>query len=264
MSQNAVNMYDVSECVAQLYDQIVHDATDVRLLQGLLAGRGPLRILEPFCGTGRILIPLAEDGHMLVGIDQAGAMLRRADSKLTAQTRERVTLLKADATAGGWPTGFDLVVLGGNCLYELATPDEQEACIAAAAASLLPGGHLFLDNDHMEGELAEEWRRPGCNSGSFPTGTCPDGTRLEGRCETIWYDGPRRLARFRRGVTVTFPDGHVEDREWVQQKHPVSVGEIREWLARHGFVIERMLGDHDENPYTDQSPRAIFWARKQS
>jgi len=264
LSQNDVNMYDVNECVAQLYDQIENHTTDVRLLRELIANGGPLRILEPFCGTGRILIPLVEDGHTLVGIDQAGAMLRRADDKLTAQNRDRVTLLEADATAGGWPTGFDLVVLGGNCFYELATPDEQEACIAAAAASLLPGGHLFLDNDHMEGELAESWRRPGVSIGSFPTGTCQDGTRLEGRMETIWYDAPRRLARFRRGLTVTFPDGHVVDREWMQQKHPVSVVEIRGWLARHGFVIEQMFGDHAGNPYTDQSSRATFWARKQS
>jgi SAM-dependent methyltransferase len=263
LSQNDVNLYDVNECVAQLYDQIIDDTMDVCLLRRLIGGRGPLRILEPFCGTGRILIPLAEDGHTLVGIDQAGAMLRRAEAKLTAQISDRVTLLTADATAGGWPTGFDLVVLGGNCFYDLATPAEQQACIAAAAASLLPGGYLFLDNDHMEGELAESWRRPGVNTGSFPTGTCPDGTRLEGRMETIWYDAPRRLVRLRRGVTITFPDGRVVDREWVQQKHPVSVDEIRGWLAEYGFVVEQMLGDHAGTPYTDQSTRATFWARKQ-
>ena len=39
-----------------------------------------------------ILIPLAQDGHTLVGMDQAAAMLRRAETKIPANARERVTL----------------------------------------------------------------------------------------------------------------------------------------------------------------------------
>ncbi len=48
--------------------------------------------------------------------------------------------------------------MSGNCLYELATADEQERCIQAAAGALKPGGFLFLNNDHMEGELAPGWK----------------------------------------------------------------------------------------------------------
>src|SRR3972149_2266514 len=95
MSHNP-NMYDVEPHIAEIYDQSETYADDVALIRRLIGplphpahckdqqwrGRKHLRILEPFCGTGRILIPLAEDGHTLVGLDQAGGMLARAASKL--------------------------------------------------------------------------------------------------------------------------------------------------------------------------------------
>ncbi|NLC59057.1 MAG: class I SAM-dependent methyltransferase [Armatimonadetes bacterium] len=265
MSYNQTDAYDVDPHVAEVYDQIEAHTEDVALLRRLLSGAGPLRILEPFCGTGRILIPLAQDGHTLVGIDQAAGMLERARQKvaaLPAEVQERLRLIRADVTAGPWPDGFNVVILGGNCFYELATAEEQEGCIASAARALRPGGHLYLDNNHMEGELDESWRRPGVRHGVFPTGTCEDGTRVEGTSETIWFDAPGRLWRARRTATLTYPDGTTLTKEWVQQKHPVSVGEQREWLARHGFVVERLFGGRDGSPYTAESERAIFWAQR--
>ena len=262
MSHNATNMYDVDALVAETYDLSETNTADLEQVRRLIAGRGPLRILEPFCGTGRILIPLALDGHEAAGLDQARAMLDRAREKITelpTEVRDRITFIEADATAGGWPEGFELVILGGNCFYELATPEEQEGCIASAAAALRPGGHVYVDNDHMEGDLDEAWRRPGVSTG-WPNKTLADGTSLLGSSETIWFDAPRRLWRARRMLTVTFPDGTTEQREWVQQKHPVSVLEVRGWLEKHGFVVERHYGGSDDRPYTDDCSRATFWA----
>ena len=63
-------LYDLGAHVAQLYDQIIREAEDIGLIRRLIGSRKRLRILEPFCGTGRIPIPLAFDGchkveHML-------------------------------------------------------------------------------------------------------------------------------------------------------------------------------------------------------
>ena len=63
-------------------------------------------------------------------------------------------------------------------------------------------------------------------------------------------------------MTITSPDGTVAKKEWIQQKHPVSVVEQRGWLDRHGFAIEQLYGDRDGSPYTEASGHAIFWARK--
>jgi SAM-dependent methyltransferase len=258
------NAYDIEAHIAEIYDQIETYSDDVELLRCLIGGRGPLRILEPFCGTGRILIPLALDGHTIMGLDQAQGMLARAQAKivqLPQNVQRRITLIEADVTAVEWPTGFALIVLGGNCFYELATAEEQEDCITSAAASLNPGGHVYVDNNHMEGDLDEAWRKPGVSAG-FPTGICADGARVESTTETIWYDAPRRLVRFRRRTQVTLPDGSVVEQEYAQQKHPVSTGKVRAWLEAHGFAVEQLYGDRAGNPYAEASKRAIFWARK--
>lgn len=240
MSYNAI-MYDIELHIAEIYDQSETYTDDVELVRNLIGERGPLRILEPFCGTGRILIPLVLDGHELIGLDQAEGMLAHARTKikqLPEEVQHRVILAQADVTREEWPQGFDLVILGGNCFYELATPQEQEGCIISAAASLNSGGYVYVDNNHMEGDLNESWQKPGVNQG-FPTGTC-----------------------FRRCTKVTLPDGSIVEKECVQQKQPVSTVEVQTWLEANGFVIEQLYGDRAGNPYTETSSRAIFWARK--
>jgi SAM-dependent methyltransferase len=259
MMLNATNMYDVDTHVAEIYDRTETKADDVALIRKLVGGRHGLCILEPFCGTGRILIPLAMDGHQVFGLDQAAGMLARARSKIATlprEVRDRVTLAQSDVTREAWPAGFDVVLLGGNCFYELATPEEQEYCIASAAVALKAGGHVFVDNDHLDGELDGEWRKPGVNTGRFPTGVCADGTRLESTTETIGFDGPARIWRARRTTTITFPDGRQVTREWLQQKHPVSAGEVEVWLVKHGFVIEQDLS------VRTRLARGTFWARR--
>jgi hypothetical protein len=84
---------------------------------------------------------------------------------------------------------------------------------------------------------------------------------LESTSEAIWWDAPRRLIKFRRHTRVTYPDGREAEHEFIQQKHPVSQGEVQAWLERHGFEVEVLYGDRTGSPYTDTSPRAIFWAR---
>jgi len=151
LSINKINMYDVDSHIAEIYDTSWEtDGDDAEYLCERLRECGAQRIVEPFCGTGRILIPLAEDGYELVGMDQAKGMLDRARLKiaqLPAEVQQRIALIEADVTSGPWPTGFAAVILGCNCFYELATPEEQEGCIISAARALRPGGCVFIDHD---------------------------------------------------------------------------------------------------------------------
>lgn len=259
VSVNTMNVYDLDRHMADWYDRVESGTSDVEQIRRLIDCRGPWRILEPFCGTGRILVPLAMNGHELAGIDQCRAFLGRCREKmawLAPEIRGGIRLVQADVTLGGWPTGFDLVILGGNCFYELATADEQEGCIASAAESLEPGGYLYLDNDHMEGELDPRWCEPGIHIES-PV-VCPDGTVIQRSSEMIWFDGPARLWRARRSCRITFPDGTVKETERIQQKHPPSAEEMRGWLLKHGFTIVHNFGA----PAQPRSSRATFWARK--
>jgi SAM-dependent methyltransferase len=261
---NDLHAYELDPSIAEIYDQSETYDDDVTLLRRLIGARQGLRILEPFCGTGRMLLPLAADGHTLVGLDRAAAMLARARAKLAElppAAQGRVTLTQADVLHAAWPTGHDLVILGGNCLYELATVEEQAACIARAAGALLPGGHLYLDNNHMEGELDPAWRNPVAGP-AFPRGVCADGTRVEATSRTVWYDAPRRLARFCREIEITRPDGAPLRKILCEQKHPPSYDEMAGWLAANGFRMRATYGARDGRPYTPDAPRAIFWAQK--
>jgi SAM-dependent methyltransferase len=259
--------YEADPHVAEIYDRHETQVDDIELIRTLIAGRGPWRVLEPFCGTGRIFIPLALDGHEIVGLDRSEVMLDRARAKIAAlppESQRRIALSQCDVLATQWPAEFDLVLLGGNCFYEFSSPEEQEDCIERAEASLRPGGFVYVDNDHMEGELDPSWRVPGERKTRFPEGVCADGARVEGTTETVGFDAPKRLWRARRTITVSFPDGRVTRLEYVHQKHPVSFDEVRGWLEAHGFAVERTFGDRAGNPYTPASDCAIFWARKET
>lgn len=153
------------------------------------------------------------------------------------------------------------MLLAGNCFYELASAEEQVACIRWAASSLVSGGHVLLDNDHMEGELAESWCQPGAYE-CYPSGRCADGTELRGTSELMWLDRPRRLVRWQRTVTIDFPDGRQVTRKFIQQKHPPCIEEMRAWLADASFTVEKAYGSHELAPLVPTSPRAILWARK--
>jgi SAM-dependent methyltransferase len=255
--------YDLDPTIAEIYDQVETHEHDLALLRRLIGPRRKLRILEPFCGTGRLLLPLVAEGHTLTGLDRAAAMLSRARAKLASlppAARARVTLRQMDVLREPWPTDYDLVILGGNCLYELATPEEQAACIAQAVSSLRPGGHLFVDGDHMEGELAAGWRDETL-SAAFPTGVCADGTRVSATRQTIWCDSANRLVRFRRQVRIQRPDGTVERHVYQEQKHPPSHDEVATWLWQQGVSILATYGAHDGRSYSSEAPRMIFWAQ---
>jgi SAM-dependent methyltransferase len=260
MSYNKVNVYDIDSHVAEIYDQQQNFYDDVLLLCDLIGNRGPLHIFEPFCGTGRILVPLVIAGHYLIGLDQSRGFLNCCKEKLN-HIGKQATLIEGDVISDSWPDGLDLVVLGGNCLYELANADEQKHCIQSAASALKPGGFLFLDNDHMEGTLALAWQDNTVRL-SFPSGQCADGVRLESTMQTIWCDVSGRLARFHRQTKTIFPDGRIIEQAYIQQKHPVSTGEVKLWLEKYGFMIEHLYGTRKRDSYTDTSPRAIFWAKK--
>jgi SAM-dependent methyltransferase len=256
-------LYD-NPFTAELYDTLETQTDDVQLIRRLIQSDRRLKILEPFCGTGRILLPLAGDGHHMTGFDLSAAMTSRAVEKASAMGEDahsRISIFQADVIHTEWPQGFDLVILGGNCLYELATPQEQEQVIVSANASLKSGGYVFLDNDHMEGELPSSWLAAGVRQ-SFPCGTTSDGIRVESTIETIWYDAQARLVRFRRRTTAEALSGSTRMWEYIQQKHPVSIAEMAGWLEGHGFVIEHHFGDREGQQYHPESPRSIFWARK--
>jgi hypothetical protein len=264
---NSTRAYDIDLYVTEIYDQrelqYAQQHDDIALLRELIGDCKPLKILEMFTGNGRILIPLAEDGHRITGIDKSKTMLESARLKirqLPKEIQKNITLKRANVLTSAWPKGFDVVILGGNCFHELATPEEQEDCIRKASQSVKRDGYLYLDNDHMEGDLDPRWRMPRKGQ-AFPTGTCADGTIVKGFTEVIGQDIPNRIVRYLRKVEITTPDGKTSQTEWLEQCHAPSTVEMQGWLNKYGFTVEKLWGGRDKSPYTDKSFRAVFWAQ---
>jgi SAM-dependent methyltransferase len=225
MPETTKQKYSADAHIAEVYDGRETQTDDIALLRRLI-GRDPgLSIFEPFCGTGRILVPLAEDGHHLIGLDESAEMLQRLRDTLKRlpDPERRVRLVQMPVLAARWPEDLDVVLLGGNCFYEVSSSDEQKALISRAASALRSGGHVFLDNDdHQSVTLQAEWQKPpGSPRRAFPSGTCGDGTVLEGSTETAWYDVQGRSRR--RGVVALPVDAHVGPRA-----ASVTAGEARD------------------------------------
>jgi len=260
MSPRSPDKYDLDSHIAEIYDQEEDHIDDVEFLRRLLGQRSPLRILEPFCGTGRILIPLAQDGHELIGFDRAQGMLDRAAMKiarLPEEVRRRITLHRADVLTVEWPGDCDLVILGANCLYEFGSAEDQEQCIRSAAKSLREGGFLFVDNNCRRGRVSKEdleWR------GNFPTGTCADGTRIESHCAIVGIEPEKNLWMTQRSLRIISKSGEERGYETTGVTHPVSMEEVCYWLNKNGFVVLALYGNRLGAPFTADD-RAIFWAQ---
>jgi SAM-dependent methyltransferase len=249
--------------LAEIYDLEENHTDDVNLLRQILRGHGRSNILECFSGTGRILIPLAKGGHKLTGLEIADAMIARARTALADEdeaTRARVTLRKGDVLTEPWGEDYDVVILGGNCLYELPSPERQEECIRRAALALRKEGYLFVDTNEGSGhgtsrsEIGWEWRSL--------CGTTKDQVRLQGSARVVDVDDKGAMHFIRTWVTED-PDGKVHTQEYLATKYCVSGEEVEGWLAKHQFRVLEKFGGYKKEPYgKHESPRAIFWAQK--
>jgi hypothetical protein len=249
--------------LAELYDREEVYTDDVALIRRLIGDAGPLRtIVEPFSGTGRILVPLARDGHSVTGIEIAPAMNARAAAKvarLGEDVQTRVTLKVQDVLDGNWGTGYDLIVIGGNAFYELPSAEAQARCVRFAHEALVPGGHLFVDNDDYKGG----WDRlPFGEERVILEGVGEDGTFGRYSMTYLRFDEGPRVLHLKRAWYTRTSAGVERTVEYAGRKHPVSAREVEGWLKAHGFQIAHAFGDREGNPYTPRSERAIFWARK--
>lgn len=268
MAINKVNPYEVDKHMAEVYDQVETYTHDVEFILHLLSELKCQEVLEPFCGTGRILLPLAEAGYKVFGMDSSGEMLNRLQQKLQqlpSETQKRIELRKDDVTSCTWPKSFDVVLLGENCLFELAHPDEQDTIIRKAVESLVPNGYLFVDNDNIEDELPDSWCIIGAESEAFSSGICQDGTKLQGYGKTIWVDKKRKPWKAARRLEIVYANGDIQEKKWEIQKHPVGMNEVMEWLLKYDMeIISVYAGTENIREFVKGDGRATFWAKQKS
>jgi len=248
--------------LAELYDRSEADTDDVEMIRRLIGHAGPLNILECFSGTGRILIPLAQDGHTVTGIEVVPSMSARAADKLAGlgeEIRDRVTLKVQDALDGRWGAGYNLVILGANAFFELPSAEMQERCIRFAREVLVPGGWLLVDNNDYKGDWVGD---PSGDERVVFEGSGGDGTHGRWSVVGVGFDKEHDVLHMKRTWLTRAPDGTETCTEYLCSKHPVTAREVEGWLKKHGFEILQVFGDRHGNPHTEESGRAIFWARR--
>ena len=142
-------MYNEKDIIAQwnadMYDLNETYTDDVELAL-MLMGTTPKKVLEIACGSGRFLVPVARAGHDVTGLDFDAYMLERIAHKIT---NEKMKWRKADVIHDDWGTGFDVVTLGANFLFNIVSDMDyeqaQKLMIQKSADALAVGGHIFVD-----------------------------------------------------------------------------------------------------------------------
>ena len=252
---------------ADMYDSDIGETEtdDVDFLLSLMDEK-PRNILEVCCGSGRMLVPLAKAGHKVSGFDADEFMLAKIPDK--AKGLENIGWHKADAVSSDWGDGFGLVVLGANILYSITSDMDyakaQELFIKKAAAALVPGGYVFIDY-RPGGHFVTQNELSTSKSGDSLTiweGTDSDGNYGRMVLTDLCYDAATGYDSFTRRFELTLKSGETITQDIPSKKHFALLGQLHEWLEKAGFAIEQEYDGYTKNPISNETERAVIYARK--
>jgi len=253
---------------AELYDQHQTQTEDVEFILDLI-GKQPKKVLEACCGSGRILVPLAKAGHNVSGFDADTSMLDRIPPK--AAGLNNIQWREADAVHDDWGTGFDVVVLAGNILFNIESDMEykkaQELFIQKAANALIPGGYVYIgyspwapngrtltrpgQSCEDDGRIVWSWEGTDDN-GNFEKDALTAGS----------FDEETGILKFTRYFEQRLANGTVIKEETEGIKHYATLQQLHRWLSDAGFIIEFEFSDFGKNPIGDDSCEVIIYAKK--
>lgn len=256
-------MYNEKDVIAQwnadMYDLNETDTDDVEFAL-MLMGATPKKVLEIACGSGRFLVPMAKAGHDVTGLDFDEYMLERIARKIT---NENIKWQKADVIHDDWGTGFDVVILGANFLFNIVSDvnyeQAQKLMIQKSADALAVGGHVFVDYAYTQ--YPEKWFHDP-NENVIWEGTDSHGNFGKMALLDNVYDTESRMARCIRRFDMMLADGSTLVQEIPSEKHFASLEQVHEWLGEAGFVVEQECGDYQGHLISETTNRAIIWARK--
>ena len=134
------------DAFADVYDDWYRDVSDVEatvnILTELAAEFAPLPVLELGVGTGRLAVPLAARGVQVVGLDASAAMLAKlAQNDPAGSVAGCIGDMVDDQPAGP----FALAFVAYNTFFNLRDAARQQACFAAVAERLSPGGAFVIE-----------------------------------------------------------------------------------------------------------------------
>lgn len=250
----------INSWFADLYDQLETQTDDVEFMLTII-GSKPKNILEVCCGSGRILVPLVMAGHHVTGFDMDEDMMSKIPDK--AKDLSNFQFYKADAVSSDWGRDFDIVVLAGNILINIESDMDykkvQQLFIQKAVDSLKINGYIYLDFNLF----AKPEQVFGCKreriifEGTDSNGVYGKYIVLGGTFDTV--------TQICRGQNRTELVTRMGEKIFVEKesiKHIPTLHDIHEWLANTGFSVESEYGNYNGNPISENTSRAIIYAKK--
>jgi SAM-dependent methyltransferase len=219
---------------------------------------GPL--LELGCGTGRLLLPLARAGFDITGVDLSPRMLAVAQAKVDAAGLDGgITLLQADMRQVELPQQYRLAFIAINSFMHLTTLEDQMQALGAWHKLILPGGLLIIDVDNPDPrQLLEADGRLDLNGRWFD----PDSGATVLKYMSRTLDAARQLQHVLFIYDEVFPDGQMRRTLAPFQARYLYRFEGELLLDKAGFTPEQVYGSYDLDPYSSESERMIFVARR--
>lgn len=238
---------------AAIYDEHTLGVTgDVAFYRALaLEAGGP--IVEVGVGTGRIALPIAEAGVPVIGMDLSRSMLAVAREKARAvgpAVSPCLALVQADMRRWALRRPVALVTIPFRTFLHNMTTEDQLATLECARAALLPGGRLALNV--FNPDIA--WIAETAQAGGSRRRPLPGAVEEEGS-----YEPTAQIAR----TTWSFrqPGGRVVRFSFALRY--IYRYEMEHLLARAGFVVEALFGDHIGSVFEERSTEMVWIARRQ-
>ena len=210
--------------LAQLYDPLDPDRSDLDLYAALAEELGAASILDVGCGTGTFAVLLAERGYQVTGVDPAGASLEVARAKPGA---EAVQWIHGDATALP-PIQADLATMTANVAQVFTTDAAWEDTLAGIHDALAPGGHVVFETRIPAVRAWERWTK----DHTFEAVEVPGTGRVETWNELL--DVREGLVTFRGMIRFVAEGVTVPSVSTLRFR---SRAEIESSLARCGFEV---------------------------
>lgn len=211
-----------------------------------LAGRGPRRVLDLGCGTGRLTVALAAAGHEVIGVDPAEPMLREARAR---DGGAKVRWLKGDARRLRLGKRFDLVVMTGHVFQVFLTDEDQAAALATVAHHLDATGRFAFETRNPGARAWERWTpeasRRAVDAGADGRVEVTDAAAMDAGTGVVDL-----ITRFR------FLEGGLET---AAESHLRFTGrdDLDRRLADAGLAAEHWCGDWDGTAWSKTAPEII-------
>jgi SAM-dependent methyltransferase len=202
------------------------------------------RVLELACGSGRLTIPIAQSGIEIIGADLSASMLNTARAK-ALRAGVDVPFLEADMRTFNLPGKFSAILIPGNSVLHLLTPEDLIQCFRNVRRHLAPNGRLIFDISKWD--LAMLARDP---AQRFPVMTVNEVT-IE---ENATYDAAEQV---RHLIWYLSKPGAADFRVIEYSLRVIFPQELLLLLDAAGFRVDARYGEFTREPFTSSSPRQV-------